>query len=129
MHETRENMRQQVARSGMKWDEFVEKNGGEQQVNMMLMVEMRQNLVLGFALDAYYKHEGLMYNEEDLNEVCFQMNPQNPRVARESMERNGFGYALRESAERLRACKHLVETAEIKESEHVSGGGPIFVNG
>ena len=41
------------------------------------------------------------------------MNPQNPRVARQSMERNGYGYALRESAERLRACKHLVEHAEI----------------
>ena len=131
MHETRENMRQQVSRAGMKWDEFVEKNGGEQQVNMMRMVEMRQNLVLGFSLDAYYKHEKLMYNEEDLDEVCFQMNPQNPHAARESMERNGFGYALRESAERLRACKHLVETAEIKVSESAgkAGGGPIFVNG
>ena len=123
--ETRANMRQQVSRQGLKWDEFVAKNGGEQQVNMMLMVEMRQNLVMGFALDAYYAHEGLMYNEDDLNEVCFQMNPQNPRQARESMERNGFGYALRESAERLRACKRLVETAHIKEQEN---GQPIFVN-
>ena len=132
MHETRENMRQQVSRSGMKWEEFVEKNGGEQQVNMMLMVEMRQNLVMGLSLDAYYRHEGLMYNEEDLNEVCFQMNPKNPAVARQSMERNGYGYALRESAERLRACKRLLETAEIKESESVGSGsanGPIFVNG
>ena len=127
MAETRANMRQQVTRSGMKWEDFVEQNGGEQQVGMMLMVEMRQNLVLGFALDAYYRHEGLVYNEDDLNEVCFQMNPQNPRGARESMERNGFGYALRESAERLRACKHLVEHADITESEKVSGGGPIFV--
>ena len=131
MHETVENMRQQVSRSGMKWEEFVEKNGGEQQVNMMLMVEMRQNLVMGFALDAYYRHEGLMYNEEDLDDVCFQMNPQNPRIARQSMERNGFGYALRESAERLRACKRLVETADITVSEDAvkSSGGPIFVNG
>ena len=132
MHETRENMRQQVSRSGMKWEEFLEKNGGEQQVNMMLMVEMRQNLVMGFALDAYYRHEGLMYNEDDLNEVCFQMNPKNPAIARQSMERNGYGYALRESAERLRACKRLVETAEIKESDQVGSGsanGPIFVNG
>lgn len=130
MSETVQNMRQQVTRAGMKWEEFVEKNGGEQQVNMMLMVEMRQNLVLGFALDAYYRHEGLMYNEDDLNEVCFQMSPQNPRAARMSMERNGFGYALRESAERLRACKRLVETADITVTDEVtkSKGGPIFVN-
>ena len=126
MSETRENMRQQVARSGMKWEDFVEQNGGQEQVNMMLMVEMRQNLVNGFALDAYYRHESLVYDESDLNEVCFQMNPQNPRAARQSMERNGFGYALRESAERLRACKRLVETAEIIEAEP---GQPVFVNG
>ena len=125
VHETRENMRQQVIRKGAKWEDFVEQNGGEQQMNMMLMVEMRQNLVTGFALDAYYKHEGLSYNEEDLDEVCFQMNPQNPRAARLSMERNGFGYALRESAERLRACKHLLEHAEITEAE---AGQPVFVN-
>ena len=129
MAETRANMQQQVTRAGMKWEEFVEQSGGQQQVSMMLMVEMRQNLVLGFSLDAYYRHEGLMYtNEEDLNEVCFQMNPQNPRAARESMERNGFGYALRESAERLRACKHLVEHAEIKESaKKKSSGQPTIV--
>ena len=127
MAETRANMRQQVTRSGMSWEEFVEQNGGQQQVSMMLMVEMRQSLVLGFALDAYYKHEGLVYDEEDLNEVCFQMNPQNPRAARESMERNGFGYALRESAERLRACKHLVEHATIKETDAKNPGQPVFV--
>ena len=130
MSETRANIRQQVARQGLKWEEFVEQSGGEQQVNMMLMVEMRQNLVTGFALDAYYRHEKLSYDESDLDEVCFQMNPQNPKVARESMERNGFGYALRESAERLRACKRLVETAEIKESASAgSAGQPMVVQG
>ena len=128
--ETRANMHQQVTRQGLKWEEFVEQSGGEQQVNMMLMVEMRQQLVLGFALDAYYAHEGLAYTEEDLDEVCFQMNPQNPKQARESMERNGFGYALRESAERLRACKRLVETADITVSDKpASTGGPTVVAG
>ena len=117
MHETRENMRQQVSRSGMKWDEFVEKNGGEQQVNMMLMVEMRQTLVLGFSLDAYYRHEKLSYTEEDLDESCFQINQRDPKLVRKQMEKNGLGYALREAAERLRACKRLVETAEITERE------------
>lgn len=127
MAETRAQMQQQVQRQGLKWEEFVEQNGGEQQVGMMLMVEMRQQLVMGFALDAYYRHEHLSYTEEDLDEVCFQMNPRNPKAARESMERNGFGYALRESAERLRACKHLVENAEITESEKKNSGQPTIV--
>jgi trigger factor len=112
----------------MTWEEFLEKNGGEQQVNMMLMVEMRQQVVLGLSLDSYYRHKKLAYTEEDLNEVCFQMNPKNPRVARQSMEKNGFGYALRESAERLCACKHLVAHANITEKEPSKQSGPLFVD-
>lgn len=113
IRETMERIRQQAAQQGIGWEEFLEQNGGQQQVNMMLMVETRQQLIMGFSLDAYYKEKKLSYTEEDLDEVCFQMNPRNPKMARETMERNGFGYALRESAERLRACKDLVEHAEI----------------
>ncbi|HAM15014.1 MAG TPA: trigger factor [Eggerthellaceae bacterium] len=124
MREQQRNLRQQVAASGQTWEQFCEQQGGEQQVGMMLMVSMRQQLVQGYCLDAYYRHYGLSYTEEDLDEACFQINPKNPRGARHQMERNGLGFALREAAERLRACKHLVENAEIKYSE---GGMPTMV--
>lgn len=113
MGETSKRLHQQVAQQGLTWEQFLEQNGGEQQVNMLMMVETRQQLVLGFALDAYYREKGLVYTEDDLDEVCFQMAPENPKMARANMERSGFGYALRESAERLRACKDLVEHADI----------------
>jgi len=113
MREQQKNLRQQVAASGQSWEEFCEKNGGEQQVNMTTMVSMRQSLVQGYCLDAYYKHHGLSYTDQDLDDACFQVNPRNPRGARKQMEKNGLGFALREAAERLRACKHLVETADI----------------
>ncbi len=125
--ETHKRLRQQVAQQGLTWEQFVEQNGGEQQLNMMMMVETRQQLVLGFSLDAYYREKGLVYTEEDLDEVCFQMAPANPKKARENMERNGFGYALRESAERLRACKDLVEHAEITYQEPKEPGQPTVV--
>ncbi|MBQ3328744.1 MAG: trigger factor [Eggerthellaceae bacterium] len=113
MREQQKNLRQQVAASGQSWEEFCEKNGGEQQVNMTTMVSMRQSLVQGYCLDAYYRHYNLSYTEQDLDDACFQVNPRNPRGARKQMEQNGLGFALREAAERLRACKHLVEHAEI----------------
>ena len=117
MRDEHKTLRQQVAQAGVSWEDFVKEQGGEQQVSMMMMVSMRQSLVQGYALDAYYRHYKLSYTEDDLNESCFQINPRNPKYARQQMEKNGLGYALREAAERLRACKHLVEHAEITEIE------------
>ena len=121
MREEQQKLRQQVAKTGKTWEQFCNEQGGEQQVSMMLMVSMRQSLVQGYCLDAYYRHEGLSYTEEDLDESCFQLNPQNPRAIRQQMERSGLGFALREAAERLRACKHLVEHANIKVVEATDG--------
>ncbi len=117
MRDEKKTLRQQVAQAGVSWEDFVKEQGGDQQVNMMMMISMRQNLVQGYALDAYYRHEKLSYTEDDLNEACFQINPRDPKYARRQMEKNGLGYALREAAERLRACKRLVETATITERE------------
>lgn len=117
MRDEHKTLRQQVAQAGVSWEDFVKEQGGEQQVSMMMMVSMRQSLVQGYALDAYYRHFKLSYTDADLDEACFQINPRNPKFARQQMEKNGLGYALREAAERLRACKHLVEHAEITEIE------------
>ena len=117
MRDEQRTLRQQVAKTGQTWEQFLEQQGGEQQVSMMLMVSMRQQLVQGYALDAYYRHWGLSFTEEDLDEACFQINPRDPKFVRRQMEKNGLGYALREAAERLRACKHLVETADIHIAE------------
>ena len=129
IREEQQKLRQQVSKSGMTWEDFLEQQGGEQQVSMMLMVSMRQNLVQGYCLDAYYRHFGLSYTEADLDDSCFQLNPQNPRAARQQMERGGLGFALREAAERLRACKHLVEHATIKVSERKDDAQPTYVAG
>lgn len=120
MVENQTKLRQRVQSQGMSWDQFVEQNGGEQQFGMMMMLDVRQQLMRGYALDAYYRHEGLSFGEQDLDEVCFTMNPRNPKVTRERMEKSGFGYALREAAERLCACKRLVECADITYTDKAS---------
>lgn len=114
MRELQQRVRQQVAQSGMTWEQFVEQQGGEQQLSMMFMMDTRSTLVQGFALDALYRHEKLQYGDAEIDEVCRSMNPQNPKALRTHMEKSGFGYSLREAAERLTAAKFLVAHADIK---------------
>ena len=113
IHDVQRNLRAQVAQSGKSWEQFVDEQGGQQQLNMMLMLETRQQLVHGFVLDAVYKHFSLSSTDDDVLAVCKQMNPQAPSMVKEQMERAGMGYALRESAARLVACNYLVEHADI----------------
>lgn len=108
------NMRRELQGQGKTWEEFVEENGGEQQLGMMLMLQTREILVQGFALDAVYRHEKLSLTDADIDEACASINPQaSPKQIRQQFEQNGSGFALRESAERLKANKWLVEHAEI----------------
>ena len=111
--ELTQNLRRQATAQGLSWEQYLEQNGGEQQMNMMLMMETRQQLVSGFSLDALYRHEKLSYNEEDLEDACRSVNPANPKQVRKQMEAAGYGYALRESAERICAAKYLVAHADI----------------
>ena len=110
-------MRMNIQRQGYTWEQFVEEQGGEQQVGMFVMLETRQQLVQGFSLDAYYRHFNLSFTDDDINGVCEAVDPRNPGRVRQQMEAAGLGYALRESAERLCAAKHLVDHANITVKE------------
>lgn len=107
------NLRMQLNQQGISWETYLKENGGEQQLSMMLMMQTRETLVQGFALDAVFRHEKLSINSDDINDVCAMMNPQSPRAARNEMEQTGRNFALRESAERYKANKWLVEHAII----------------
>lgn len=109
-----DNMRHELQGQGKTWEEFVEENGGEQQLGMMLMLQTREVLVQGFALDAVFRHEKLTLTDADIEEACASINPQmNPKQIRQQFEQSGRGFALRESAERLKANKWLVDHADI----------------
>ena len=113
MREVNQGIHRQVEASGQTWQEFVDSQGGEQQITMLLMMQTRVQLSEGFALDAVYRHEGLTYTDTEIDEVCRTMDPRNPRAVRSNMERNGMGFMLREAAERLAASKYLVKNADI----------------
>ncbi len=110
-----DNLRRNISAQGMTWDQFVEENGGAQQVNMLMMMETRQQLVTGFCLDAIFRKKKLVVSEEDIIDACKNMNPQYPSRVRKELEETGRNFVLRESAERVRAAKYLVEHAIIHE--------------
>lgn len=108
------NIHAEVQQQGMTWEQFVEQNGGDQQLGMMLMLQTREMLVQGYCLDAIYRHEGLTLTDEDIEAACRAMNPQgNPKQTRQQLETTGRGFALREAAERLKANNWVLEHAKI----------------
>lgn len=108
------NMMQDLRQQGKTWEQFLEENGGEQQVGMMLMLQVREMLVQGYALDALFRHEKMSLTDEDILEACRSINPGlRPEQIRKQFEQTGRGFALRESAERLKANKWLVDHANI----------------
>ncbi|WP_139652471.1 trigger factor [Raoultibacter phocaeensis] len=111
------NIRGELQQQGMTFEQFVEQNGGEQQFNMMLMMQIRETLVQGYALDALFRHEGLVVSDEDIDDACRLMNAQNPKMARDQMEKSGRGFALREIAERMKANKWLLDHADVTVAE------------
>lgn len=111
------NMRNELEQQGITFEQFVQQNGGEQQFNMFLMMQIRETLVQGFSLDALFRHENMTVTDEDILEACKLMNPQQPEMARAQMEESGRGFALREIAERMKANKWLLEHAEVTIAE------------
>lgn len=108
------NIRIGLQQQGMSWEDYVSQNGGEQQINMMLMLQTREMVVQGYALDAVFRHENLGLSEDDIDEACHMMAPSaNPKQVRQQIENEGKNFVLRESAERLKANKWVADHAKV----------------
>ncbi len=108
-----ENIQQSLEMQSMTFEDFVGQNGGQQLFDMKLMMQTREYLVQGYALDALFRHEGLRVSDKDIQAVCQAMSPFNPPAAKNEMDRSGRGFALRELAERYCANVWLLEHAKI----------------
>ena len=107
------SMRAQVSAQGMSFDDFVASQGGDQAFNMMLMLQTREMLVQGYALDAVFRHEKLTINDDDILAVCATMSPQDPQAIKRQMDEEGRGFALREMAERNKANQWVLDHANV----------------
>lgn len=109
---------QQLQAQHMSYDDYVEQQGGKQQFSMMVMMQVREMLVEGYALDALFAHEGLATTDDDYLAAARQINPQaKPEDTRKQLERSGRGFILRETAERYAATEYLLEHADVKIAE------------
>lgn len=116
------NIRMELQQQGRTWEEFVAENGGEQQFGIMLMMQVREVLVQGFALDAVFRHENLTLTDQDILDACAAMNPNaDPCQTRQQFEQSGRGFALRESAERMKANRWALERAIVNTPEEMQG--------
>ena len=107
-----QNLRMELQQAGMTWEQFVAQNGGEQQFGMMLMMQTREVLVQGFCLDAVYRHERLTLTDKGSGGACLGMNPQAVQDDAAAAGGSGRGFALRETAERLKAARFVASSGE-----------------
>ncbi len=113
-----ENLRQglvgQIKQAGGTWDDFVESQGGEDAIKMALLIQAREILTQGYALDALFAREKLTLAQDDIDKACEAMNPGWPaHDTYETAKAMGKLHTLNETAERFKANDWLVEHADI----------------
>lgn len=108
----------QLSAQGMSRDDYIEKQGGEQQFSMMLIVQSREMLAQGYALDALFEHEGLVLEDADYTLGAKDLMPQrDPLQTRQQLERTGRKFILREAAQRRKAAQWALDHAVVTVKE------------
>ena len=110
-----ENARASAAQQGVPFEKLMQDQGGEKAFLMQLMMQARQMLVGGYTLDALYRHENMTLTEDDILAACRTINPSDASAVRQSMEKSGQGFVLRETAQRLKANVWLLNHANFIE--------------
>jgi trigger factor len=113
---TRANMLQGIQASlqqqGIDLKTYIQQQGmDEQQFSMQVMLQVRESLRQGFALDALARHMKLTVNDDDYKDALSRIAPGREDQARKEYEGTGRSYMINEAALRTKANKWLVETA------------------
>ncbi|MDR0501105.1 MAG: hypothetical protein LBG97_07720 [Coriobacteriales bacterium] len=116
---TRANMIQGLTASlqqqGMTIKQYLEQMGmDEQQFSMQLMMQVRESLRQGFALDALARHLKLTINKDDYEDALKRIAPNNVEEARKEYEQSGRTYLINEAALRTKANKWLYDNANFE---------------
>jgi trigger factor len=83
----------------------------EQQFSMQLMMQVRESLRQGFALDALASHLKLTVSDEDYTDALARIAPNHVEEARKEYENAGRTYLVKEAALRTKANKWLYDNA------------------
>lgn len=106
--------RQSLQQQGKTLEQFMQETGmSQEQVNMQVMLQARDMIRQGFALDKLYDELIGELTDEDLEEAYHAFAPGHEEEAKQQFAESGRDYAVREVAKRLKAHKYLVEHATI----------------
>ncbi|WP_350454209.1 trigger factor [Slackia heliotrinireducens] len=108
------NMQQSLAQQGMNMQQYMQQMGMEQQqFQMMMMVQARESLRQGFALDALARHLKLELTDEDIEAALHQMSPGNEQAMRANFDKNDAWFLVNDIAMRMKAHNWLAENSTI----------------
>lgn len=106
------NMRASLEQQGKTLEEFAKEQGmTDQQVNMQVMLQARDIIRQGFALDKYFEVKVGELTDEDIEQAYDSFSPGHADEVKKQFAETNRLYAVKEVAKRLKAHKELVETA------------------
>ena len=111
----RQGFMQQLKAQGLDYASVIEEEGGEENLRMAFLMQARDILTQGYALDALFARERLTLTQADIDAACLNMNPGQPAQETYAQAKAmGRMHVLMETAERLRANDWLVEHATVE---------------
>lgn len=107
-----ESIRSNAAAQGLTLEQFIQMQGmDEKQFQMTLMMQARESLRQGLALDALFDHLGMTLEDADYSQALHELAPGNEEAARKNFQDNDAWYIVRNMAMRLKAHNWLMKTA------------------
>ena len=112
------SMSAELQQQGKTLEDMMREHGlSREQLNMQVMLQARDIIRQGFALDRYFEEMCDELTDEDIEEAYSSFAPGHEDQVRKQFEDTGRFYAVQEVARRLKAHKHLAENAIIHYQE------------
>ena len=107
-----ESIRANSAAQGLTLSQFIELQGmNERQFQMTVMMQARESLRQGLALDALFEHLDMQLDEADFDRALTELAPGAEDEARKNFQANDAWFIVRNMAVRLKAHDWLMRTA------------------
>lgn len=107
-----ESIKANSAAQGLTLSQFMQLQGmDEKQFQMTVMMQARESLRQGLALDALFDHLGLTLEDGDLDRALTELAPGQEDEARRNFQVNDAWFIVRNMAVRLKAHDWLMKTA------------------
>lgn len=106
------SIRSNAAAQGLSLTQFARLQGmDDQRFQMSIMMQARESLRQGLALDALFDHLGMELEEADYDRALAELAPGGETEARRNLQDNDAWYLVRNMAARLKAHDWLMKTA------------------